>query len=211
MNQTVLKLPKPRTRGKLTLEEALKLRKTARTLSTKPIDIATVSQLLWALQGITWVEKTPERKRVFHKAAPSAGKTFPLEVYVALSQGLFRYKPRKHMLHQMNEQDMRGELSKAAVTPLNTKAIQNAPITIILTADNERALKASPLLENAARFVHLEAGHAAQNLLLQAVALGLGTCTITSFNVGAVYGTLKIPLGHRPIYLLPIGVPEKEE
>jgi len=207
MNQTVLKLPKPRTRGKLTLEEALKLRKTARTLSTKPIDIATVSQLLWALQGITWVEKTPERKRVFHKAAPSAGKTFPLEVYVALSQGLFRYKPRKHMLHQMNEQDMRGELSKAAVTPLNTKAIQNAPITIILTADNERALKASPLLENAARFVHLEAGHAAQNLLLQAVALGLGTCTITSFNVGAVYGTLKIPLGHRPIYLLPIGVP----
>ncbi len=207
MNQTVLKLPKPRTRGKLTLEEALKLRKTARTLSTKPIDIATVSQLLWALQGITWVEKTPERKRVFHKAAPSAGKTFPLEVYVALSQGLFRYKPRKHMLHQMNEQDMRGELSKAAATPLNTKAIQNAPITIILTADNERALKASPLLENAARFVHLEAGHAAQNLLLQAVALGLGTCTITSFNVGAVYGTLKIPLGHRPIYLLPIGVP----
>jgi len=204
-------LPKPRTRGKLTLEEVLKLRKTERTLSTKPIDIATVSQLLWALQGITWVEKTPERKRVFHKAAPSAGKTFPLEVYVALSQGLFRYKPRKHMLHQMNEQDMRGELSKAAVTPLNTKAIQNAPITIILTADNERALKASPLLENAARFVHLEAGHAAQNLLLQAVALGLGTCTITSFNVGAVYGTLKIPLGHRPIYLLPIGVPEKEE
>jgi len=207
MNQTVLKLPKPRTRGKLTLEEALKLRKTARTLSTKPIDIATVSQLLWALQGITWVEKTPERKRVFHKAAPSAGKTFPLEVYVALPQGLFRYKPQKHVLDQMNEQDMRGELSKAAATQLNAKAIQNAPLTIVLTADNERALKASPLLENAARFVHLEAGHAAQNLLLQAVALGLGTCTITSFNVGAVYGTLKIPLGHRPIYLLPIGVP----
>jgi len=206
-----LKLPLPRAKGQLTVEEVFRLRKTTRKFSTEQVDLSTVSQLLWALQGITRVEKSREGKKTFHRAAPSAGRTFPLETYVALSNGLFHYEPKKHVLYQLNERDVRGDLSNAAMTPMNKEAIKTAPLTIVLTADNKKALKASPLLENATRFAHLEAGHATQNLVLQAAALGLGACTITSCNVTGVYEALKIPLDHRPIYVIPIGLPEKEK
>ncbi|MDH5732452.1 MAG: nitroreductase family protein [Candidatus Bathyarchaeota archaeon] len=77
-----------------------------------------------------------------------------------------------------------------------------------MAVDNRRALKATPLLENALRFVHIEAGHATQNLILQAVSFGLGVCTITSYQVATVYEVLKLSRDHRPIYILPIGFPK---
>jgi len=205
-----LKLPPPKTKGNVSVEEALKLRKTTRTLSAKNIGLPNVSQLLWALQGVSWVEKLAEGKSVPHRTAPSAGKTFPLEIYVALRKGLFHYEPKKHVICQLNEKDIRSELSKAAFSPPNKEAVEKAPLTVVVPADNKKALRASPLLENAVRFVHLEAGHAAQNLILQATALGLGACTITSYNTAMVYEALKIPYDHRPIYLIPIGLPEKD-
>lgn len=204
-----MKLPSPKAKGNVSVEEALKRRKTIRTLSARNIDLLTVSQLLWALQGVSWVEGLAEGKSTPHRTAPSAGKTFPLEIYVILRKGLFHYEPRKHVIRRLSEKDVRSELSKAAFTPPNKGAIEKAPLTIVVTADNKKALRASPLLENAVRFVHLEAGHATQNLILQATALGLGTCTITSYNTAMVYEALKIPYDHRPIYLLPIGSPER--
>ena len=203
-------MPPPKTKGNMSIEEALRLRRTVRTLSAKEIEWPAISQLLWALQGVTWVEEPPEGKNIYHRAAPSAGKTFPLEIYVALKNGLFRYDPRKHVLRQLKVKDVRSELSKAASSQLNKEAVEKAPLTVVVTADNKRALKATPLLENAFRFVHLEAGHAAQNLILQATSLGLGACTITSYNTAIVYEALEIPYEHRPIYLIPIGLPEKE-
>lgn len=123
--------------------------------------------------------------------------------------GLYCYEPRKHVLRLLSGTDIRDRLSEAAMTPLNKEAIKTAPPTIILAADNRRALKATPLMENAVRFVHLEAGHATQNLILQAFSLGLAVCTITSYNIAAVYEALKLPLDQRPIYVLPIGFPKE--
>ncbi|MFX1250911.1 MAG: nitroreductase family protein [Promethearchaeota archaeon] len=56
----------------------------------------------------------------------------------------------------------------------------------------------------------LEAGHATQNLILQAACHRLGVCTITSYQLGSVYESLKLPREHRPIYLLPIGFPKRQ-
>jgi SagB-type dehydrogenase family enzyme len=206
--QEVLKLPPPRHRGTMSIEEALTVRRTTRKFSSKEIDLPTISQLLWALQGIAYVE-TSEGKKIAHRCAPSAGKTYPLKVYAAFSKCLYRYETRKHELHLMNNTDIREGLSEAAVAPLNREAIKTAPLTIILAADNRRALKATPLLENAVRFTHLEAGHATQNLILQAVSLGLGVCTITSYNTAKVYEASKLPLDHRPVYVIPIGFREE--
>jgi len=206
---STLKLPQPEFKEKMTVEEAIKQRRTVRSFSSKEITIPAISRLLWALQGITYVENMPNGKKVFHRGAPSAGRTFPLEVYVAFSKGLFHYKPEKHVLHKISDKDTREKLSEAFFTALNKVAIKTAPLTIILAADNERALKATPLFESAVRFVHLEAGHATQNLILQAVSFGLGVCTITSYNVATVYEVLKLPLNHRPIYLLPVGFPRE--
>lgn len=208
-DETILKLPKPRSKGEMSVEEALRLRRTTRTFSSREVDLSVVSQLVWVLQGITHVDDLPEGKRISHRAAPSAGMTYPLEVYVALSRGFYHYEPKRHILCLMSENDVREGLSEAAITPLNKEAIKTAPLTIILAADNEKALKATPLLENAVRFAHLEAGHATQNLVLQAVSLGLGVCTMTSYSIAKVYDVLKLPLNHRPIYLLPIGFPKE--
>lgn len=206
--ESVLKLPKPRFKGKITLEEAFRLRRTTRSLSEKEISKHDISQVLWALQGVTHVEKPNKMEKILHRAAPSAGKTYPLEVYVASSKGFYRYEAERHALSLIKQDDIRSDLSEAALTPLNKEAIRGAPLTIILAVDNEKALKATPLMESAVRFAHLEAGHATQNLLLQAVSLGLGVCTVTSFTIAKVYDALKIPLNHRSIYLLPIGYPK---
>jgi len=200
-----LKLSQPRLKGGMSIEETLQFRRTIRRFSNKEVDLSVISQLLWALQGVTHIENLPGNEKVFHRAAPSAGRTYPLEVYVTFSRGLHRYEPRDHTLHLVSAEDVRNKLSEAAITPLNKEAIKTAPLTIILAADNRRALKATPLFENAVRFVHLEAGHATQNLILQAVSFGLGVCIITSYQIATVYEALKLPLDHRPIYILPIG------
>ena len=207
--QRILKLSHPRFTGSMSIEEAFRLRRTIRRFSSKEIDLSVISQLLWALQGITYVEDSSGEEKIFHKPAPSAGRSYPLKVYVAFSMGSYRYEPRKHVLRLISGTDIRDKLSEAAMTPLNKEAIKTTPLTIILTADNQKALKATPLMESAVRFVHLEAGHATQNLILQAVSLGLAVCTITSYNVAAVYEALKLPPDHRPIYILPIGFPNE--
>ena len=203
--QKILKLSQPRLKGGMSIEETLQFRRTIRRFSNKEVDLSVISQLLWALQGVTHIENLPGNEKVFHRAAPSAGRTYPLEVYVAFSRGLYRYEPRDHALHLVSAEDVRNKLSEAAMTPLNREAIKTAPLTIVLAADNRRALKATSLFENAVRFVHLEAGHVTQNLILQATSFGLGVCTITSYQIAIVYEALKLPLNHRPIYILPIG------
>lgn len=207
--QKILKLSQPQFRGRMSIEETVKSRRTIRRFSSKEIDRSVVSQLLWALQGITYVERLPEGEGILHRAAPSAGRSYPLEVYVAFSTGLYRYEPRRHVLHLISDKDVREKLSEAALTSLNKEAVKTAPLTIILAADNRRALKATPLMENATRFIHLEAGHATQNLILQAVSFGLGVCTVTSYQIATVYEALKLPLDQRPIYILPIGFPKE--
>ncbi|MDH5461430.1 MAG: nitroreductase family protein [Candidatus Bathyarchaeota archaeon] len=71
----------------MSIEETLTSRRTIRKFSSKELDHSAVSQILWALQGITYVEESPEGEGILHKVAPSAGRTYPLKVYVALSTG----------------------------------------------------------------------------------------------------------------------------
>ncbi|MBD3192805.1 MAG: SagB/ThcOx family dehydrogenase [Candidatus Heimdallarchaeota archaeon] len=205
----ILSLPRPQFTGTTPLEEAFKLRRTVRKFSSKELDLSIISQLLWALQGITISEDSANGKKICHRAAPSAGGSYPLRVYLAFSRGFYQYNSLKHELQLLSEKDLREKLSEAPFAPHNKEAIKIAPITIILTADNQNALEPTPIMENALRFVHLEAGHATQNLILQAVALELGVCTMTSYQINRVYQILDLPLEHRPIYLLPIGYPSE--
>ena len=57
------------------------------------------------------------------------------------------------------------------------------------------------------QYVHLDAGHAAQNICLQATALGLGTVPIGAFHDDRVAKTLRLPADEVPLYLLPVGTP----
>jgi SagB-type dehydrogenase family enzyme len=201
-------LTQPSYDGVKPLEKLLKARRTYRVITGKKVDLQSISQLLWALYGISDDEKGSE-KEFYHHTVPSSGHAFPLVVYVVWSNGFYQFEPIDHSLYLFRNEDLRKDLGYEELYELNRDSIRNAPLTILLTVNNDVIMKLTPLMEDALKYAYLEAGHATQNLILQAGALGLGTTTITSFSVAKVYHALKIPLNHRPIYILPVGYPEK--
>ena len=189
-------LPKPSIRGELSLEETLKARRSRREFTKTPLSLESLSQLLWAAQGIT--------HREGYRTAPSAGALYPLEMYVATAEGFHRYEPRKHRLVRHLDEDVRRGMYRAG---LEQGAILEAPAVFVIAAVYERT-EAKYGKERSPRYVHLEAGHAAQNLLLQAVSLGLGAVPIGAFHDAQIQRALSLPARHRPLYLIPVGHPE---
>jgi SagB-type dehydrogenase family enzyme len=193
-NGDAIALPAPVKKGSMSLEETLQRRRSVRSFQARPLTQAEIGQLLWAAQGLT-------NERGF-RTAPSAGALYPLEVYVATEQGVFRYEPKAHRLRRVGAQDVRSRIHAAA---LRQAAVRDAPALFVVTAVYERT--ARKYGSRAERYVRIEAGHAAQNLLLQAVALGLGAVPIGAFDDEGVRACLGAPKDHRPLYIIPAGRP----
>ena len=193
----IVALPEPRARGPLSLEQAMARRRSVREFTNEPLTLEEISQLLWAAQGITrgWGGRT----------APSAGALYPLELYVATSDGLYHYIPDGHKAEIVSRDDLRQVIWRAG---LRQEAIRQAPAVFVITAVYERT--AVKYGDRAERYVHLEAGHAAQNLLLQAVALDLGAVPIGAFYDDQLTEGLSLPSDQVPLYLIPVGHPGAE-
>lgn len=186
-------LPAPRTDGSMALEAALAGRRTIRDLAPHPLTDAEIGQLLWAAQGITHDEG--------RRTAPSASSLFPLEVYVATAAGLAHYLPATHALEQLSDVDLRPALQAAT---RDQPFVGTAPLIVVICAVADRlAGRHGP--ERAVRYAAFEAGHAGQNLLLQAVALDLGTVPIGSFVDDEVSRLLGLPADEAPLYLFAVG------
>ena len=189
----IVKLPAPRTDGSMALEVALARRRTIRDVAPHPLTEAEIGQLLWAAQGITHDE--------VRRTAPSASSLFPLEVYVATAAGLAHYLPAAHALEQLSDVDLRPALRAAT---RDQPFVGMAPLLVIICAVADRlAGRHGP--DRAVRYAALEAGHAGQNLLLQAVALDLGTVPIGSFVDDEVSLVLGLAVGEAPLYLFAVG------
>ena len=197
----VVALPVPRLKGETSLEEAISGRRSRREFRGSPLTLEQVSQILWAAQGITNGEG--------RRAAPSAGALYALDLYVAaggqavggLTEGVYHYDPQGHSLERTLEGDARPTLAQLAVQAF----IAEAPVVLVITAEYERT--SGKYGDRATRYVHMEAGHAAQNVYLQAEALGLGTVVAGSFQDDAVAQALSLPAAYRPMYMMPIGYP----
>ena len=189
-------LPDPDLKGEMSLEEALANRRSVRSFKDTPLTPDQIGQLLWAAQGIT--------HPTGYRTAPSAGALYPLEVYATTQDGLFHYDPAAHSLVEILSDDPRPALYQAA---LEQEPIREAPLVIIITGVFGRtAIKYGE--SRSPQYVHLEAGHAAQNILLQAVALGLGAVPIGAFQDSQVKEALSLPSDHIPFYLIPVGSPK---
>ena len=189
-------LPRPALKGPMSLEETLARRRSVREFASKALTIPELAQLLWAAQGIT------ERARGL-RTAPSAGALYPLELYVATPDGFYFYEPGAHRLSRRSDRDLRGELWKVA---LRQDSLREAPAVFVIAAIYERTARSYGQARSP-RYVHLEAGHAAQNLLLQAVALGLGAVPIGAFDDAALQKVLSLGRAQQPLYLIPVGHP----
>lgn len=192
---TIIALPKPALKGAASIEEALAARRSVREFTSDPLTATQVSQLLWAAQGITHGEG--------HRTAPSAGALYPLEIYLARADGVYHYLPQRHALEPVSDRDLRREIHRAA---LWQDAIRDAPATLVIAAVYART-EARYGKARAPRYIHMEAGHAAQNVLLQAAAIGLGGVPIGAFDDAELQRVLGLASDHRPIYLIPVGRP----
>jgi SagB-type dehydrogenase family enzyme len=193
-----IKLPKPDFTGRKSLEETIKERRSVRKLSSAFLTIDEISQLLWAGQGIS--------SKGGYRTAPSAGALYPLELFLVsgdihdLSQGIFKYNPNRLELIKQVDGDVRKNLAHAA---LDQEFIEKAPATIIVSAIYKRTT--SKYGERGIKYAHIEVGHAAQNISLQAVALNLGTVMVGAFYDNKVKEILKPEEDEQPNYLIPIG------
>jgi SagB-type dehydrogenase family enzyme len=160
---------------------------------------------LWATQGIT---DTSLRLR----AVPSAGATYPLEVFVVcgrngieqISEGIYHYNIAHHSLTLHHEGDVRLDLARAA---LGEEMIYQAPVDIIICALYERTTRHYD--RRGERYVHIEVGHAGQNIYLQATALGLATVAIGAFYDEQVREVLRLDKQYKPLYIMPMGKPPR--
>ena len=191
-------LPPPVLDGDMTLEEALGLRRSVREFAGGHLELADVAQLLWAAQGVT----DPRG----YRAAPSAGALYPLELYVAvgdvqgLRPGVYRYEPELHALTMTQDGDRRRRLRAAA---LDQEYLEQAAAVLVISALYART--AGRYGARADRYVHMESGHAAQNVYLQAAARDLATVLIGAFQDRRVQEALGLPSDHEPLGLMPVG------
>jgi SagB-type dehydrogenase family enzyme len=196
----VRRLPAARLDGGPSVESALAHRRSVREYAATPLTLDELAQLLWAAQGVT----APDG----YRTAPSAGALYPLETYVVVGEvdglpsGVYRYEPAVHALALVAEGDRRAELAEAA---LGQECVAAAPAVIVVGAVPGRTTRKYG--DRGQRYVHQEVGHAAQNVCLEAVALGLGTVVVGAFDDRPVKAVVRMAKSVEPQCVLPVGRP----
>jgi SagB-type dehydrogenase family enzyme len=189
----IINLPEPKTKGIVSLEEVINKRRSERSLNGDKLTLEQIGQLLWSCQGIT------DKTRGF-RSAPSAGATYPLEIYLVNSDGLFYYLPDTHSIKRIKDKDLRRELSQAC---FGQGFVEDASVDIVICADFKKTT--GHYGARGENYVYIEVGHASQNLHLEAVSLGLGSVPVGAFSDNEVQKVLDLPKDIIPIYVIPIG------
>ena len=195
-------LPSPSQKGTVSLEEAIARRRSIRGFTPQSISQSQLSQILWAAQGIT-------DSRGGYRAAPSAGATYPLEIFVVcgkngieeIGDGIYHYDVARHSLTLHHKDDVRLALARVA---LDQEFIYEAPVDIVICALYERTTLHYG--SRGERYVYIEVGHAGQNIYLQATALGLATVAIGAFHDEQVREVLRLDRQYKPLYIMPVGI-----
>lgn len=191
-------LPKPISFGGLGINEALQKRRSVRHYGHGKLTLAEVSQLLWAAQGLS----SPGG----YRTAPSAGALYGLEIHLAagdvagLDGGVYRYQPVDHRLRQRGTTDHRSSLATAT---LGQDWVGRGAAVLVVSAVYGRI--SAKYGARGVRYAHLEAGHAAQNVLLMATSLNLGAVPVGAFDDAGVARVLKLDEREQPLYLIPVG------
>lgn len=194
-------LPRPDHEGDVSVEEAIKRRRTVRSFSSRTIRKEDLSQLLYAAQGIT-------QDRGFKRAAPSGGALYPLDVYTVvgdkgvegLDAGVYRYIPSDHRMEQVSTGDRKRPLAQAS---LHQMWMSKPPLNLVITSEYSRIC--SKYGERGVRYAMMEAGHVGQNIFLQAESLGLKAGIVGAFEDKEVIHVLGIPKIHEPLLIMPVG------
>ena len=194
------RMPKPKLDGEVSVERALRGRRSVRDFISGTLTLQQVSQILWAAQG----ETAPDGART----APSAGALYPLETYLGtgevqgLEAGVYHDRPHGHELVRIVNGDERQRLAQAAAEQL---WVSDAAAVIVLCGVYGRTTRKYG--ERGRIYVHMEAGHVVQSVSLEAVALGLGSTVVGALDEESVRRILRVPKRQVPLCLIPVGKP----
>lgn len=199
-NMNPIPLPPPRLEGRVSVEQALQQRRSVREFSGATLALGDLGQLLWAAQGVTGADGL--------RTAPSAGALYPLELVVVagnvagLPAGAYAYAPARHALTLLGAGDRRAAVAAAA---LDQRWMEAAPAVIVFCAVPSRTTRKYG--NRGIQYIYIEAGHAAQNVFLQAAALRLGAGAVGAFDEAQLARALPLAPGWAPLYLMPVGAP----
>jgi SagB-type dehydrogenase family enzyme len=196
-----MNLPKPNLKGSVSVEAAIKHRRTIRSYNSKPLTLEQLSQIFWAAQGIT-------EDRGYKRSAPSGGALYPMDVYAVvgengvedLNAGIYHYEPHKHTAFLVTEGDLRKDV---AGTALSQMWIAESPLNFVITSEYSRIT--GKYGSRGERYAMIEAGHIGQNIFLQAEALGLRAGIVGAFQDKNLNRVMKIKRSHEPLLILPVG------
>lgn len=198
----IVKLPEPAYRSSTSVEATLKNVRPKRSYSDEILSLKEVSQLLWSAQGVNvdWGDRT----------TPSAKSTYPLSVFLVanniegLNSGLYQYLPgEREMIHSLKPLT-EGKYQSALYTSLNQNSMKNPAGVIFVTGNMEKMAAAYGGVAHD-KEVYLEAGHAAQNLYLQAESLKLGLVALSNFDDSIIRNIINLPPEETLIYIIPFG------
>lgn len=200
-----ISLPEPSRKGGISVEEALSRRRSFRSFQNKPLTLKQFSQIFWAAYGVTGKDAG-----TFLKTSPSAGALYPCDVYgvvgektvEGLKAGVYHYVPEIHTLSEIRLDDVRAEIARGS---LDQSWMAQAPVMIAVTAEYPRITRKYG--DRGIIYAHMEAGHIAQNVFLQAEAMGLKVGIVGAFENEKVIKTLGLPKGRDPLLILPVGYP----
>jgi SagB-type dehydrogenase family enzyme len=205
----VLMLPRPEslTIPPLGLRTAIGRRRSVRSYVRGPITLDELSFLLWSSQGVQAVHGT----QATFRTVPSAGARHAFETFLlvndveGLEPGLYRYLALSHRLQQLDTDPILPHRITAAC--FDQQFILRSGAAFLWTAVPYRMTWRYG--ERGYRDLHLDAGHACQNLYLAAEAVGCGVCAIAAFDDDAMNGLLGIDGENQfLIYLASVGKKE---
>ncbi len=194
-----VRLPPPKVGTTLSLEQALARRRSVRDFRKDPLTLEQLSQVLWAAQGSS--------DAAGHRTAPSAGALYPLELYalvgdvIGLEPGVYKFRAAEHDLVHTGDGDRRAEAAGIALGQSWIAA--SAAILVVAAVFARTTVKYGRRGE---RYVHMEAGHAAQNVYLQATALDLGVTVVGAFDDERLHALVGMDPDEAPLSLLPLGI-----
>jgi len=161
----------------MSVDEAIRRRRSTREFSRKPLSLEQLAYLLWASVGIQRKEGGYE-----FRTAPSAGALYPIETYLitnnveGLEKAVYHYSIESHMLEELELGEFSTAMARAA---LGQEMFLCAAAIFVWTAIFNRSKW--KYRQRAYRYVYLDAGHIAQNLALATTSIGLGSCQVGAF------------------------------
>ena len=184
-------LPAPRIEGGKPLMEALRLRRTIRDFSAKPLPPAVLSNLLWAAFGVNRADGG--------RTAPSAWNQQEIDIYVFTETGVFLFDAKPHQLRPVLSGDRRlwsgaDEFARAAA------------VTLVLVADLAKAQKSEA--KDRLYYSYAHTGYISQNVYLFCASEGLGTVAHDAADKSELARRLNLRPDQRVILSQAVGYPK---